>query len=255
MDKFSIIIPTLWNSEEIYTTVERATKCELVKEIIIIDNAPEKKRGELAGGKLKMISKGENIYVNEAWNLGVKISKSKKLCICNDDIVFDVERTLKFVSQKGLKNMGILGCIRMEHDTEGKIEIEEIDDFIASGFGVLMFIHKENYEEIPQYVDIWWGDYWLFENVEIKHVLKNIGLKGEYKTSVKNFRYVTEKDTFKKITKMDPYLESKDSILVKKLAYPIYKIKGYIKYFFVYPLKILSGYLKKAIEAIMNIKT
>lgn len=244
MEKFTIIIPTLWMAEEIYTTVEEASECELVDEIIIIDNAPESNKKKVEEEKVRKVSRGKNIYVNRAWNLGVKISKNKKLCICNDDITFDLNNTLKFINEKNLKELGIVGCIRMKHDKDENIEIEEIDNFIASGFGVLMFIHKENFRKIPEYVKIWWGDYWLFKNAKKRHVIKNIGLGGKYKTSVESFKYITEKDTFNKFTKMEPHLESEKTEMDYKIAYPIFKAKGYAKYFAMYPLKRLLGYTK-----------
>jgi len=252
MKKFSVIIPTLWRAKEIYETIDKASKCSLVGEVIVIDNAPEKKRKKIKSNKVRVISKGKNIYVNKSWNWGIKTSKYDRICICNDDITFNVRKTLKFLKKKRLKDLGIVGCVRIGNDGGGKIEIKKTDNFAPSSFGVLMFIHKEEYEKIPKYVKIWWGDYWLFRHSEKRHVIQNIGLEGKYKTSVDSFKFQTEKDTFKKYTKMDPYIEYKESKSEYKLVYPLYVLKGYIKYFATYPIKRISGYAEKIFDKIQK---
>ena len=40
---FSIVIPTMWLSDKIQTMLDKYEDCSLVKEIIIIDNNPNKK--------------------------------------------------------------------------------------------------------------------------------------------------------------------------------------------------------------------
>ena len=44
IESFSVVIPTLWKSKQIFTLIEKLTLCELVKEIIIIDNKLIKNR-------------------------------------------------------------------------------------------------------------------------------------------------------------------------------------------------------------------
>ena len=76
MDKYSIIIPTLWKSNRIGKLLFDLIKCEFVDEIILIDNAGKFFEHFEALDKVKLVQMGENIYVNPAWNLGIKLAKN-----------------------------------------------------------------------------------------------------------------------------------------------------------------------------------
>ena len=76
MEKYSIIIPTLWKSNRTDKLLKDLEECEYVDEIIVIDNSSIYETDRTIG-KIRMISKGENIYVNPAWNLGIKIAKNE----------------------------------------------------------------------------------------------------------------------------------------------------------------------------------
>ena len=91
MDKYSVIIPTLWKSDRTKKLLSDLNECEYVDEIIIIDNTGTEERDILPTiyPKLRMVSKGKNIYVNPAWNLGVELAKNDLIALVNDDINFD----------------------------------------------------------------------------------------------------------------------------------------------------------------------
>jgi len=59
--QYSVIIPTMWKSKCLDEMIPLYDK--YVDEIIIIDNNPEEKR-KLKSDKIKILSKGHNIYVN-----------------------------------------------------------------------------------------------------------------------------------------------------------------------------------------------
>ena len=77
----SIIIPTLLKVNRLYQTLKELSECDVVGEIIVIDNTDNLIPFELP--KLKYICEGRNTYVNSAWNKGVDISSFDKLCIMN----------------------------------------------------------------------------------------------------------------------------------------------------------------------------
>ena len=89
MNKFSVIIPTLWKSNRIHKLLSDLIKCQFVDEIILIDNAGKYFEYYEALDKVKLIQVKENIYVSPAWNLGIKIAKNEHIAICNDDINFN----------------------------------------------------------------------------------------------------------------------------------------------------------------------
>ena len=67
---FSVIIPTLQRSGKLKPLIELYSHHHLVKEVLVINNAPaaiEAPRG------VRVLDMGENIYVNPAWNLVARV--------------------------------------------------------------------------------------------------------------------------------------------------------------------------------------
>ena len=50
---FSVVIPTLWNSERLEKTLDLLEKSEAVEEVIVIDNDPAQSRDLLRFSKVK----------------------------------------------------------------------------------------------------------------------------------------------------------------------------------------------------------
>lgn len=162
---FSVIIPTLWRSEKTRELLISLNKCPKVGEIVIIDNYP-KGRPEYVWklGKVRMLGQERNIYVNPAWNLGVKESINENLCICNDDVVFD---TSVFDFIHDYMDIGIIGQWTDNYYlTETKdLKIERITGR-PSGWGCLMFVKKSNWVDIPKNLLIACGDDFLINHVK-----------------------------------------------------------------------------------------
>jgi hypothetical protein len=158
-NKFSVIIPTMWKSERTFKLLNELNDCDLVDEIIIIDNSPTKKP-DFYFQKCRILTQESNIYVNPAWNLGVKLAKNNLLSICNDDINFNVNKTFEYM----LKNQNILGCVGVHpksYTTDSEIKIEEGYHTGGGGWGCLMFCKKENWVQIPENLKIGYGDDWI----------------------------------------------------------------------------------------------
>lgn len=155
----SVIIPTLMKVDRIYQTLIELSKCESVGEIILIDNTENKVPIKL--DKLLHICEGKNTYVNPAWNKGVSLSKYNKLCILNDDIWFDWSK-LKDISELISDEFGVIGMSPMNY-TNPNNSLNLIPTNIrTNGFGCCFFLHKENWDEIPNELKLWCGDDWLF---------------------------------------------------------------------------------------------
>jgi hypothetical protein len=203
LDRFSIIIPTMWKSDRTLKLLEDLNSCDLVDEILIIDNCFYK-RPTFNFSKVKIFEQSENIYVNPAWNLGIKKANNNLICVCNDDINFDVDSTFDFI----LKNKDILGCIGVHPKSYSK----NSDDFIiesgyhtgGGGWGCLMFCKKENWVEIPNNLKIGYGDDWLaITNKPHFSLLHKTKIETEMSTtsSRKEFNSIVSSDirTWKKI--------------------------------------------------------
>lgn len=159
---FSVIIPTLWQSDYIWTTINRLEEHHLVGEIILIDNSTEAK--QLSGDKVNYVYESKNTYVNPAWNKGVRMAKYDNICIANDDLAFN-PNVLDFVLPH--INCGIIGQHVSNYDkwvTEFNPSIEKMEGRDWA-WGCLLFIHKSNWVDIPDDLLIACGDDYLLKYV------------------------------------------------------------------------------------------
>ncbi len=152
MDKYSVIIPTLWKSNRIHKLLWDLIKCEFVDEIILIDNASKYFEYYEALDKVKLVQTSENIYVNPAWNLGIKIAKNNNIALLNDDINFD-PNIFGLINSETLSNYGIIGM--GEGNYKGPIDEERgpyIDKWNPGindwGWGCFVMFHKKTTNHI-----------------------------------------------------------------------------------------------------------
>jgi glycosyltransferase involved in cell wall biosynthesis len=188
MDKYSIIIPTLWKSNRTKKLINDLRQCEYVDEIIIIDNTSTTEMDVQHAPKIRMVSKGENIYVNPAWNWGIELAKNECIALCNDDINFD-PNIFGVIDESILTYVGIIGMgegnYKDEIDKErgSYIDIWEpgVNDW---GWGCLILLKKSNWLTIPNEIKIWYGDNIIKDvNSVSKGVLRNFKVETEMSTT------------------------------------------------------------------------
>ena len=89
----SYIIPTLWKSPNIFKLIK---SFELIidsdAQLIIINNDVKENDYQPHDRRITVLKMQRNEYVNPSWELGVEYSLNNKVCIVNDDIIF--EKTL-----------------------------------------------------------------------------------------------------------------------------------------------------------------
>lgn len=187
MDKYSIVIPTLWKSQRTNKLLKDLDACEFVDEIIIIDNTSIYKIDRTID-KFKTISFGENIYVNPAWNLGVKMAKNNCIAILNDDINFD-PNIFGIVNEEILSHIGIIGMGEgnykepIDKERGPFIDVWEsgINDW---GWGCFIMLHKKYWIDIPENIKIWYGDNFIKDrNPAPKGILRNFKVETEMSTT------------------------------------------------------------------------
>lgn len=166
----SIVIPTMWRYEPFVDFLENIVKVEAVDEVVIINNDISRTPANpvLAHPKVTLISCDRNIFVNPAWNLGVKISRNEKICIINDDVVVDLKLFYKldqFISE----DIGTVGVVSGDVNlgqpplVDGTIEFVPWTGQLMYGFGNLFCVHKNNWVDIPEDLKIYYGDNWVFD--------------------------------------------------------------------------------------------
>jgi glycosyltransferase involved in cell wall biosynthesis len=187
MDKYSVIIPTLWRSNRTEKLINDLRECEYVGEIIIIDNALPYVFDENEC-KIRTISFGENIYVNPSWNLGIELAKNECVALCNDDINFD-PNIFGIITKDVLDVTGIVGM--GEGNYKERIDEERgpyIDRWKPGvndwGWGCLILLNRSNWIPIPDDIKIWYGDNFIKDvNPVAKGCLRNFKIETEMSTT------------------------------------------------------------------------
>jgi hypothetical protein len=207
-NKYTVIIPTLWKSERIFKLFVHLNKTDKVGEILLIDNAglyqtfnvDDYYNNFKIQNKIKLIQPGENIYVNPAWNLGVKEAKYENIAILGDDINFDM-KLFDIIDEETL-NKGIIGMDSNNyHFTEFK-DAPWLSLMYAGrprpwGWGCIILFKKKNWLPIPESIKVWYGDDWIMhQNPTPKLVLHNFTIHTEMSTTadLKEFDEIKRQD-------------------------------------------------------------
>lgn len=217
----SIVIPTLLKCEEnLYRLLDTLVIDNLVDEIIVINNAL--KNLNYQDEKLKIITPQENVYVNPAWNMGVKLAKNQIIGLLNDDIMICEDfcsKIMPFIK----KENGIYGIdessVKIVNKTylpkKENISIKPIN-YRPSGFGIAMFFHKDSYYEIPENMKIMFGDDWIMQ-LNKKNKKQNYIICGQ---TIHHLGSITSSSK-----KLNPICEN-DKAIYKKIM-----IKWYHRFF------------------------
>lgn len=185
--RFSVIIPTLQESEELAHLLELYARHPRVGEILVVNNS--KRPIEYSLPKLRVLQQAQNIYVNAAWNLGAAVASEEYLCISNDDIDFNpaiIDYAGKLLDRGKYSLAG-----------PGRRALNGIDGPLSHRFslgpyrpfGTLMFLPKAVYKPIPEGPLIWGGDDWLFWNRDLPAAeISGIAIRTEMSTTADQFR-------------------------------------------------------------------
>lgn len=169
VEKYTIVVPTMWRvADQFVEFVNKLCAEERVGEVIIVNNDNTKTPQGLDNPKIRMYDFGRNIYVNPAWNLGVEESRYSRICIVNDDVVFDMAVFERLQDMLTADN-GLFGlCPGIDvfdqpPVTDKSIDIVPWTGQHTYGFGSLFFFHKAVWKTIPAGLDIYFGDNYAFD--------------------------------------------------------------------------------------------
>ncbi|HSO69495.1 MAG TPA: glycosyltransferase family 2 protein [Arachnia sp.] len=161
-ERFSVVIPTLQRSRELWTLVEQCAAHPLVGEVLVINNAPEPLSWE--SPKVRVLQQSRNIFVNPAWNLGAREARYPFLAFVNDDVRFGDE---VFDECARVLRRGLFAMVGPDHPCFEPTEYSKpISHRVAPEFnlvfGTFMCLRREDYVPIPDKLRIWGGDDFLF---------------------------------------------------------------------------------------------
>lgn len=160
---FTVIVPTLWNFAPFADVCVDVANHPLVLEVIVINNAVERTPENhplLQHPKIKVHTLKENIYVNPAWNLGAMLSQGEILCIWNDDLIFDLT-IFDLIEERLQPSHGVYGLWPSWPNSQ--VTFHPHSDQGLWGFGQLMFLHRNNWVDIPCELLVYCGDNWIFD--------------------------------------------------------------------------------------------
>ena len=165
----SVIIPTMGQANHLLGPLLAMYNAHpRVGEVLVINNSGVAQ--PLIGAKTREIHRGENIFVNPAWNLGAQEAKYPFLIISNDDIAISA-RMVAFALRVAAGPVGIVGpsssCVR--HSRDRLPWVAPAYDR-RTLFGTFMVMRRENYKPIPDDLKVFAGDDYLFGLQEQRNV-------------------------------------------------------------------------------------
>lgn len=195
----SVITPTMWQFKPFCDFLQYVVKQDCVGEVILINNAKDKmpEHSVLSHPKIKLVNCDENIYVNPAWNLGAKMASFEHLCFLSDDVIVDLRAFYKADDfMKQTPDMGMLYiCPGIEEQqqpkvTTGEIEIESGPVTNRYGYGAFFFVHKKDWNPIPEQFKVWFGDHFTFMHFQelrkVSYYIKNCFFYTPWAVTVKH---------------------------------------------------------------------
>jgi hypothetical protein len=189
---YTVIIPTMWRSNEIEQILPIIDMHPLIGEIIIINNAvhctPDWFLND-SFATVKSFDMPQNTYVNPAWNMGVKNASYDKICLLSDDVYFDPD-VFDVLEDKLSPADGCIGPgMTSIHNTSAGIQIKnrEKNQKQPLGYGTLLFFNKQNFVPIPKPLKIFYGDTWIYIQSVVQHkeprMLHNFNIKTKLGTT------------------------------------------------------------------------
>lgn len=170
----TVVVPTMWKYPPFLDFIKYVSMVDVIKEVILVNNNFDETPDDevsvsiLNHPKIKHFHFGKNIFVNPAWNFGVNQSSTDIVCILNDDLHFDLKLFYK-VLELYTPDMGALGLSSGKVEwgqtpiTNGNIDFIPFTGQNCIGFGELMFVHKQNWRNIPEELTVGFGDNFIFD--------------------------------------------------------------------------------------------
>ncbi len=198
-----LIIPTLWRPPALVTILTNTLNSSMVERLVLIDNAPEQQPtaacGVLQHPKLVWLPQPSNLYVNQAWNLGMEQIGDADVVvgILNDDIAIP-DAVLKALNADwGTRDpadavvMGLLpppaeptpwALEPVSYQPQQSIGVQ------CRGFGSALFLRRRHFQPIPQELRIWFGDDWILRQARLVLGMRSSLIHREHHVTMQAMR-------------------------------------------------------------------
>ena len=194
----TVIIPTLLKCQTFPVLLEMLDMAPSIKEVLIFDNTSDKAfKSNLS--KIKAIAEGD-MQVNPAWNEGVRRCHTDYYLLLNDDVLVDDHVLTHCLRLFENNNVGVV-IPRLQQDDikdyiarglsetlEYKLGREKIKDHEMTGSFIMG--RKSEWIKIPEQIQYFYGDNFIFDTTVIKNKKKLALLMSDY---VSHYRSITVK--------------------------------------------------------------
>ena len=187
----SYIIPTLWKSDSIFKLIKSFKSIKDKKaELIILDNDQQNTKYISDDDRITCLMMEENQFVNPSWQIGFHYAKNERICIVNDDIIFNVKRFHEFVIESNAKAICMTNWNRIDKDLNTwELVSNNSPNARPAGGGQLMMVLKENWPTLPYDMKLWHGDDIIYYyNTLVKNIdfcfIRGMAVTGEQSVSV-----------------------------------------------------------------------
>ncbi len=182
MKKYSVIIPTLWQSLRLYKLLFDLIGSDFVDEIILIDNAAKFSKNLPPLDKVKLVQPKQNLYIATSWNFGVELARNEHIAICNDDVNFNPN-----IFGITTEIEGIMGQASDNYHKEYE-ENPYVTPLVGTrpwGWASFLITKKKQWWPIPDQLRIWYNDDFIVQiNPNPKFVLHNFTVQTEMSTTI-----------------------------------------------------------------------
>lgn len=185
---FSVIIPTLWKVN-FFDQINFLLNLDVVKEIIVINNdrtATPEWFSSLNNDKIIEVKVNKNIFVNPAWNMGVRLAKYDNIFLNSDDVTLDSYDFLNIVDTVLAHEDCLIGCSNScyNYKLANDLVITDENGDRPFGYGCMMFFRKNTFKPIPEEFKVWYGDEFLYQRYKNKRKTKSLSNINMSKTGL-----------------------------------------------------------------------
>ncbi len=196
-----IIIPTLWKPPGLAAVLRHYLQAAVVERLIVIDNAPASRPADALPPdhpKLLLLEQSHNLYVNQAWNLGMAQVEDPEavVAILNDDILLP-ESVLARLQRHPWLAGDVIGLLP-EPAAGGPAPPFVLEPFPyrpdrsigeqAKGFGSALLMQKISYSPIPADLQIWFGDDWLLRHARCVYGFWDASIERQHHLTMEPMR-------------------------------------------------------------------
>lgn len=178
----SVVLPTLWRLD-FKEQLDKLHESNFAGEILLINNDRANTPSWFTPEhypKLIEIIPHRNIFVNPAWNMGVRLAKFEHIMLQSDDVVSDNYNFLEQIDEELSSDDCLIGVDRSCYNVmlslnkiNEKINFNDVSNSSRDlGFGCMMFFRKNSHKPIPGEYLIWRGDDLMIDR--FKHMNKKV---------------------------------------------------------------------------------